>query len=451
MTTPLFQLARASLSQAILSATLTAVVFDTIVFDTVSGWNGTTRWVVPADQGGAYILWAEVNFDDGGSSVESNREVLVRVNGDNGTLYAIMAYGAVKQPTGIKTQMVSHGFVDLVPGDYIELMVRQDSGSSIVTRPTVKFSGVLVDVPSDWPLTRMQRSNVNGQIIPRHQYTAITFDNVAIDQTSSWDASNKSRYVAPGDGVYIFWAETIFDSGANPTSTRRLVTFRTNGNNSTFRGTASVRSQVSPSGVHTDIVTSAPIFLSAGDYVELVLREDDPTLSSKIQPTTRMSAFFLTTINGDNDTASFAQLRLTAAQNIGTGLVPITWSVADYDTVSGWDGAHHSRWVVPSGEAGYYLAWGQVSIAQTAADASATARTIAFRINGSATALNCTVSEQSIPPDATNDGLTALNTFGLFHLNEGDYVELVVKQESGSPNLAAQAGAILNLARITVS
>lgn len=116
-------------------------------------------------------------------------------------------------------------------------------------------------------------------LLPTGDNTAVTWATADYDFTTPyWDLAHHSRILVPVDqpaGTYLFRAEGRFHCTNSPTDvTQRRLGFRLNGVVSPQVGRFTTPSIVLPSGTDTDVVTSATVHLVAGDYVELVARQD---------------------------------------------------------------------------------------------------------------------------------------------------------------------------------
>lgn len=285
MPAPVFQLVRDT-SQSIASQTDTAVTFTSAEIDNKTGWDAAhhSRYVVQANNGGLWLFIGEAAIDHGADPNLTARSLFFRVNGVN--QYGRIAMTSNTVPAGAQALMTVSACIDVVPGDYIELIARQDSGGAATLQPTLRlFGGNAVDIHS--PKFRLTRTT--SQSLPSSLNTVIVYDTANDDNEGGWDAAHKSRYVVQPDqaGIYFMFAEADFDIGAHPTSDRRFLGFVVNGVN-TIYGRQSFNSLVSPSGIHTQLATYTTLALAEGDYVEVVARQD-AGVTGNLRPTIAFS------------------------------------------------------------------------------------------------------------------------------------------------------------------
>jgi hypothetical protein len=108
------------------NATFTALTFDSEDYDSGSAYHhptvNTGRLTVPFGMGGIYIIIGQIAFT-GGAGV---RGVQIRLNGTT-----IIASNFVNPVTGASTDLMVTTEYNLAVGDYVELLVYQDSGAAI--------------------------------------------------------------------------------------------------------------------------------------------------------------------------------------------------------------------------------------------------------------------------------------------------------------------------------
>lgn len=140
-----FQLARNN-SQPLLSGQLTAVVFDTLIVDVKHGWVTTNKSRYAAGSGGQglYFLYAEADFDAGDDPGSSRRFLAFRVNGT--TYRGRLALPSSFTPTGVRSVLATYAVVFLGVGDYVEVIARQDSGSTAHLIGPTRFAGFQLPV-----------------------------------------------------------------------------------------------------------------------------------------------------------------------------------------------------------------------------------------------------------------------------------------------------------------
>jgi hypothetical protein len=117
-----------SIDQSISNTTRTIVTFDTESFDT-DGFHSTStntgRMTIPAGKAGKYLVTSGTTF---ATNANGNREMYLFKNGN--------FYSQVFQPgTSVgSTSIALSDTLDLAVGDYVEIRVEQDSGSTVAVR-----------------------------------------------------------------------------------------------------------------------------------------------------------------------------------------------------------------------------------------------------------------------------------------------------------------------------
>jgi hypothetical protein len=117
-----------SVAQTTSNATRLALTFDTESFDTDafhSTSSNTSRMTIPAGKAGKYLVTAGTTF---ATNANGNRETYIFLNG--------AIYSSVFQPgTSVGSTSISiSDTLNLAVGDYVEIRVEQDSGSSVDVR-----------------------------------------------------------------------------------------------------------------------------------------------------------------------------------------------------------------------------------------------------------------------------------------------------------------------------
>jgi hypothetical protein len=112
---------------AIANDTLTAVTFDTETFDT-DGYHSTvtntSRVTIPTGKGGYYLLSSSTYWDSNSSGFRRIRYLI------NGSTSALNTY---TPGTSNANSTQNHTVVKLTAGDYVEMLVSQNSGGSLNT------------------------------------------------------------------------------------------------------------------------------------------------------------------------------------------------------------------------------------------------------------------------------------------------------------------------------
>lgn len=116
-----------STTQSITTGSFQAVTFDTEEYDTDAihdTGSNTSRLVVPAASGGKWICTAHVKWD---TNTTNTRYIAFRLNGTTNIRSAMTNGVGISAGIGL---MASTGPIALSAGDYIEVMVFQDSGGT---------------------------------------------------------------------------------------------------------------------------------------------------------------------------------------------------------------------------------------------------------------------------------------------------------------------------------
>jgi hypothetical protein len=112
---------------AVANDTLTAVTFDTETFDT-DGYHSTvtdtSRVTIPTGKGGYYLLSSSTYWDSNSSGF---RRIRYRINGSTSAL------NTYTPGTSNANSTQNHTVVNLAAGDYVEMLVSQNSGGSLNT------------------------------------------------------------------------------------------------------------------------------------------------------------------------------------------------------------------------------------------------------------------------------------------------------------------------------
>lgn len=116
-----------STAQAIPSATWTNVTFDTVRWDRGAQWSSGSPTRLTCQVAGTYHVYAHVQWNAQATGLQ--RVAILQKNGSPivaiGGLYGATIQGGSNPNSPLSTVL------DLIPGDYITLLVSQDSGSSV--------------------------------------------------------------------------------------------------------------------------------------------------------------------------------------------------------------------------------------------------------------------------------------------------------------------------------
>jgi hypothetical protein len=126
--TPIGATVRRTTTQSVANNTLVAISFDTEDFDdggVADLGTNATRLTVPTGEGGWYVVEAGCEF---AADSTGSRDIGLRVNGTNyKTFKRDDAVGAASANSGLETARI----IKLAAGDYVEAMVRQQSGGAL--------------------------------------------------------------------------------------------------------------------------------------------------------------------------------------------------------------------------------------------------------------------------------------------------------------------------------
>lgn len=106
--------------------------------------------------------------------------------------------------------------------------------------------------------------------VPNQQWTPMSYETVDVDPYGGHSSSSPSRYTAPLPGVYRVSGQVDIDNNANGF---RSIRIQVNG------GAQVIAKLQIPAinGVDTALVTTADVFLNAGDYVEIAIYQSSGT------------------------------------------------------------------------------------------------------------------------------------------------------------------------------
>jgi len=121
-------------NQTISNTSLTSACFDTERWDTDGMYDSASPTKLWAQRTGTYASFAHVLWD---TNATNNREVLLRYNG------ASVCGGVAWDATGSNYQSVAGVPWALEPGDYLEVMLYQNSGAN----RTATVEAALVRIP----------------------------------------------------------------------------------------------------------------------------------------------------------------------------------------------------------------------------------------------------------------------------------------------------------------
>lgn len=266
------------------------VTWDSETYDTDnyhSNSVNTSRFTVPAGLGGKYLISAMVDFAGNSTGV---RTIAIYKNGaiapgawGNGVPGAVNATAA---------SVVT--IIDLVPGDYVEVLAWQNSGSAVNiqsnangndSRFEIAYLGNNGAVPGSTTTLRSTALLLAGNFsIPNAAWTAVPFTTERWDTANLHDnVTNPSRITIPvgGDGKYLF--EASVDYANNNTGQRSAALYK----NGAFFGYFGYG--VSPA--QGEIILTSTIIADAvaGDYFELAVYQTSGVALNALAGTTGTS------------------------------------------------------------------------------------------------------------------------------------------------------------------
>lgn len=239
-----------STNQSIGSGSDTALSFTTTVRDDTSYFSVGSPTRLTAPTTGWYVITASIAWEAFG---QNRRKTKLRKNGS--TVYYCQSYefggGEVSRAGGSMT-------LYLTAGDYIEVLVWQDSGSNHNVT-AASFSMVRISEQHGAHVhTTSNKSIANNSV------TAVSFDAAVQDDNSFWSGGSPTKLTVPTgqDGWYVMSQANQWQSN---TGNSRTTEFRVNGS-TIYRGhTSRVTSAIDH---HTG--SSFATYLAAGDYVEVI-------------------------------------------------------------------------------------------------------------------------------------------------------------------------------------
>lgn len=304
----------------------TAISFDTEDIDTDTMHDNAvnpTRLTVRTP--GLYLVSAAMGFT---ATAVGQRVINL---GFNGVLEAAENDG---QPgTGAHSSLQTGTIKRLAAGDYIELVVFQNSGAPINSNGKPILSATWLGGAGQTVDERGSASvkvlNPGAQSIPNGVATALTFDTELWDTDSIHDTVvNPSRFTAKTPGLYCFHAS--LDWTPNATGLRQIWWTRNGANLTEF---AHVTDEGSASAAANRMQGQVTLQLAAGDYVEFVVYQTSGGALT-VPGSQAVSAF---QVASGKTVTPFARARKSAQQSIPHNvLTVVSWNTEDVDN----DGIH---------------------------------------------------------------------------------------------------------------
>jgi uncharacterized protein YjlB len=411
---------------------ITAIPFDVEVYDTDLIHDNVTnneRLTVPAG-----VTHVRLHGQIGLSAITTSQFVQLQVYKNGADTDPITISKNEISGTSVYTQ-VSTAVIEVVEGDYFELMVRVESDTSVsvldlgslfsmeIVGPAV-VSGI-VPAATGMPWKGASVSLTANESIANATVIKVPFDQADIDIGGWWDSAAPTRLTVPAGITKVrLHAGFIWDAVTGDRCFLRIIM---NGATVSGGGGSDLDQQYSQlSQSHA----TPTIVVSEGDYFEVqayqnsgiaanILTNDNTYFSieavESIAPSVTPRGS-LVTLAADDTTKSANQ---SIANSTSTA---ITWDQETYDSDNLHDNAtNNSRMTVPAG------------VTHVRLDASITFavhgtgyRTVYFYKNGTTI-----VSRIQIDPSATADTMMSLSS-QVLEVVEGDYFEVWVKHTRGA-------------------
>lgn len=202
-------------TQSITTATWTALTLDSERFDT-DGFHSTSvnteRFTVPAGLGGKYLLNTNIGF---AANTTGQRGVRLRLN-DATTIAQDLRETMTDGSLG--TRMSIACVYDLIPGDYVETEVWQDSGGNLNSENSAnicpEFSIMRLDSGSSG-YSGASVFHSTTQNVSTATPTALVFDSENFDTDSYHSTSaNTDRLTVPRAGMYMVGGWFAYDNNS---------------------------------------------------------------------------------------------------------------------------------------------------------------------------------------------------------------------------------------------
>lgn len=163
-----------------------------------------------------------------------------------------------------KVQIIPPGYTDIIHPETDSTMVKMNSGNDLQT----DFDAHLADKAPhpNIPVARVYHSL--DQTIPNATDTVLAFDSVEYDNDNMYDAGNNTRLTCKTAGKYRITACVMWVP--NTTGIRQLE-IRKNG--TLYIGSTKI-TPVQQANRETVQVTTCTYNLSAGDYVEVLVKQE---------------------------------------------------------------------------------------------------------------------------------------------------------------------------------
>lgn len=157
-----------STSFSAVNGAYTFVPFDTVRWDNGGQWNVGQPTRLTCVRAGTYLVYANTQF----ATTAGGNWRLNRITKNGGPILGYGGLGGVTLIASVGPVATAISAVDLVPGDYVEASVYQDTGSAMTIPPSdasnwhsTDFGMVLITGPQGPPGTGIPTPVVNGQWI----------------------------------------------------------------------------------------------------------------------------------------------------------------------------------------------------------------------------------------------------------------------------------------------
>lgn len=236
------------------------LTWDTESYDTDSYHStssNTSRITVPFS--GKYLFFCDVLWD---TNTTGRRIAFFQKNGSVATS-SVDTRGAVSS-----TEQVIATVLDLVAGDYVELIAFQDSGANRTissTRTNFGCTFLQVPTPGGTFYDGARVSNSTSQTIGSGSEVSVTWDTEAFDVSAYHDtSSNTNRFTIPRTGKYLITAALSWDTN---TTGRRALNIKDNAG-------VYLTSTLVAAQNNTGNACSTVVNLTAGQWVEVTAFQD---------------------------------------------------------------------------------------------------------------------------------------------------------------------------------
>lgn len=355
-------LRRLANAQTVANSTWIAVTWDTEVQDDEGYFSVAANDRVTIPVSGWYACNGSVAWD---STTTGSRLIAVLVNGDSSNQFGRAQY--VSTSSGF---MTATAFIYLTAGQYVQLAVFQDSGGTrtlSITNGAPKFSIVRIagfprgtggtadnvsfddtnaalggtniqdtlDILADQLRTSGGHVRASGayvyrgataQTISNITTTALTFDTEVRDDEGYVNlGANNDRFVIPVTGWYALSGNVTWDSST--AGTIRILALSVNGSNTGLPITRSV-------GIASNLQqnVSGLLYLTAGDYVQLVVYHDSGSSRTLYNPAGfNHPSFSIVRLEGKSDVQDSGLEFVGEAVVTGAAATSMTLSGLDLD------------------------------------------------------------------------------------------------------------------------